>query len=296
MTTLVIVGNGFDIQNGLPTSYWHFYNKYSSQLDGHFVYFPEFFDDQEWSNFEENLGRFDEDSFRENEAWEPSMDDMIESSKYVNGYNDEISQKVGELVDDIESAFTTWIRGIDVKIANKFMDFPKGCKFINFNYTSTLQKVYSVPEDDVLHIHGEAQSNVIFGHGLGNGSQASSMAQNDDDPWFEESYQTLASVTDKFHKPVNDIVNEHRYQLEGYGDVTKIVVLGHSINNIDVPYFQCILQSYPDAVWRNWNHKSEENDGVSDTHNKLLSIGVPCEKLYSLSSKKLSRAYPITLT
>ncbi|ELI0377382.1 bacteriophage abortive infection AbiH family protein [Vibrio cholerae] len=296
MTTLVIVGNGFDIQNGLPTSYWHFYKKYSSRLDRHFVYFPDFFDDQEWSNFEENLGRFDEDNFRENEAWEPSMDDMIESSKYANGYNDEISQKVGELVDDIESAFTTWIRSIDVKRANKFMDFPIGCKFINFNYTSTLQDVYSVPEEDVLHLHGKAKSNVIFGHGLGNGSQASSMVPNDDEPWFEEAFQTIASVTDKFHKPVNDIVNEHRCQLEGYGDVTKIVVIGHSINNIDVPYFQCILKSYPDAVWRNWNHKSEENDGVSDTHNRLLSIGVPREKLFSLSSKKLSRAYPLTVT
>ncbi|HDZ9471082.1 TPA: hypothetical protein RUZ80_003533, partial [Vibrio cholerae] len=161
---------------------------------------------------------------------------------------------------------------------------------------STLQDVYSVPEEDVLHLHGKAKSNVIFGHGLGNGSQASSMAPNDDEPWFEEAFQTLASVTDKFHKPVYDIVNEHRCQLEGYGDVTKIVVIGHSINDIDVPYFQCILKSYPDAIWRNWNHKSEENDGVSDTHNRLLSIGVPREKLFSLSSKKLSRAYPLAVT
>ena len=83
MTTLVIVGNGFDIQNGLPTSYWYFYEQYNDRLDEHFVHFTDFFDDQEWSNFEENLGLFDEDNFRESAALEPSMDDMIESSKYV---------------------------------------------------------------------------------------------------------------------------------------------------------------------------------------------------------------------
>ncbi|WP_160061323.1 bacteriophage abortive infection AbiH family protein [Psychromonas sp. L1A2] len=293
MTTLVIVGNGFDIQNSLPTSYWYFHKQYNDQLDDYFVHFSDFFDDQEWSNFEENLGLFEEDNFRESSACEPSMDDMIESSKYVNGYNDEISQKTDELVDDIQSAFRTWIRGIDVKQAIKFMDFPTGFKFINFNYTSTLQDVYSVPDEDVLHIHGKARFNVIFGHGIGNGNKSSSMESNTNQPWFEESYQTLASVTDRFHKPVNEILEKHREHLEKYGDVKKIIVLGHSINEIDVPYFKCILNAYPDALWRNWNHRGEENNGVSDTHYKLLSIGVPNNKLCSLSSKKLGRAYPI---
>ncbi|MBH0059158.1 bacteriophage abortive infection AbiH family protein [Pseudoalteromonas sp. SWXJZ94C] len=292
MATLVIVGNGFDIQNRLPTSYWYFYKKYNERLDDHFIHFPNFFDDQEWSNFEENLGLFDEDNFREGAAWEPSMDDMIESSKYVNGYNDEISQKTNELVDDIRSVFIAWIKGIDVKQAIKFMDFPKGFKFINFNYTSTLQDVYSVPDEDVLHIHGKARWNVIFGHGIGNSNQSRSMEPNQDEPWFEESFQTLTSVIDKFHKPVNEILEKHRKNLESYGDVTKIIVLGHSINSIDIPYFKCILEAYPDALWRNWNHRSEEIDGVSDTHDKLLSLGVPSDKLLSLSSKNLGRAYP----
>lgn len=294
MTTLVIVGNGFDIQNGLPTSYLNFHDQCNDLLDEHFVHFPDFFDDQEWSKFEENLGLFDEDNFRESAAFEPIMDDMIESSKHVNGYNDEISQKVDELVGDIESAFTAWIRGIDVSQAKAFMEFPKGFKFINFNYTSTLQDVYSVPDEDVLHIHGKARRDVIFGHGKGNGKQSSSMVTNDDKPWFVESYQTLASVTDKFRKPVNKILEEHREHLEKYGDVAKIIVLGHSINEIDIPYFKCILNAYPDAEWRNWNHKGYENDGVSDTHDNLLSLGVPIEKLYSISSKKLGKAYPIS--
>jgi len=290
LTTLIIIGNGFDIQNNLPTSYWHFHQEYNERLNEHFVYFPDFFDDQAWSRFEENLGLFDDDNFSENAALQPSMDDMIESSKYVNGYNDEISQKTDELVDDINSAFTTWIRRVDIGQATKCMEFPKGSKFINFNYTSTLQDVYLVPEKDVLHIHGKARLNVIFGHG----NQLSSLAPNDDSPWFEESYQTLASVTNKFHKPVYKILEEHREHLESYGDVTKIIVIGHSINDIDIPYLKCILNGYPDAVWRNWNHKGEETDGVSDTHGKLLSFGVPSDKLYSLASKKLGRAYPIS--
>lgn len=84
------------------------------------------------------------------------------------------------------------------------MEFPSGCKFIKFNYTSTLQDVYSVPDTDVLHIHGKASWNVIFGHG-----KQSSPLDPDyelDEPWFEDAHQTLASVTKEFHKPVNLIL------------------------------------------------------------------------------------------
>ncbi|MBF4243378.1 AbiH family protein, partial [Vibrio anguillarum] len=41
MTTLVIIGNGFDIQNGLPTSYWHFHQNHHDDLNEHFVFFPD---------------------------------------------------------------------------------------------------------------------------------------------------------------------------------------------------------------------------------------------------------------
>lgn len=289
MTTLVIIGNGFDIQNGLPTSYRDFYKKYSPQLDEYLEYFPNFCDDQEWSYFEENLSEFDEDSFRENSAWQPSMDDMIESSKYVNGYNDEIDEKVNELVDSIHNSFNAWLRSIDVNKASKFMEFPQRIKFINFNYTSTLQEVYSIPDEDVLHIHGKVRRNVIFGHGLGDGNKASSMPSDENEPWFEEASQSLSSVTDKLHKPVSEILENNRATLESYGDLIKVIVIGHSINDIDIPYFKSILESYPNTLWENWNY----DEGVIDSHSKLLSLGVDEDKLNSSCSSQLGVTYPL---
>jgi hypothetical protein len=286
---LVIIGNGFDIQNGLPTSYRHFHKKYSSQLNEILEYFPNFFDDQEWSCFEENLAVFDEDNFRENSVLEPSMDDMIESSQYVNGYNDEVAEKVDELVDSIHNSFKAWIKSIDVNKASKFMEFPLDFNFINFNYTPTLQEVYSIPDEDVLHIHGKVRMNIIFGHGSGNGNQASSIQSNENEPWFEEASQSLASVTDKLHKPVSEILENCRATLKSYGDVTKVIVIGHSINEIDIPYFKCILESYSNALWENWNY----DEGVLDSHSKLLSLGVTDAKLSSSCSSQLGVIYPV---
>ncbi|EGQ7992894.1 hypothetical protein F6E22_17465 [Vibrio vulnificus] len=291
MTTLVIIGNGFDIQNGLPTSYWHFHQNHHDDLNEHFVFFPEFYDDQEWSNFEENLGVFNEDDFSEQAVLQPSLDELADSSSsLLYGYEDEMTIKVDELVDAVTDTFKTWIRAIDVTTATQLFEFPNGSKFINFNYTSTLQDIYSVPDEDVLHIHGKARSNVIFGHGIGNGNQSTSMPWNKDEPWFDESQRTVASVTDKFHKPVAEILERHRAQLEGYGDVTKIIVIGHSVNDIDVAYFKCILEAYPNAVWENWNY----GDGISYTQDKLIALGVPQHRLSSSPSSDLEITYPIT--
>jgi hypothetical protein len=289
VTDLVLIGNGFDIQNGLPTSYRHFNKKYSSQLNEILEYFPNFFDDQEWSYFEENLAVFDEDNFRENSVLEPSMDDMIESSQYVHGYNDEIAEKVNELVDSIHNSFKSWIRSIDVNKASKFMEFPLELNFINFNYTPTLQEVYSIPDENVLHIHGKIRSDIIFGHGLGDGNQASSKPFDENEPWFGEASQSLASVTDKLHKPVSEILESCKAKLKGYGDVTKVIVIGHSINEIDIPYFKCILDSYPNALWENWNY----GKGIVDSHSKLLNLGVSGNKLSSLCSSQLAVTYPV---
>ncbi|MBY6034999.1 bacteriophage abortive infection AbiH family protein [Marinobacter daepoensis] len=288
MTTLVIIGNGFDIQNGLPTSYRDFHNLYSSELNSSLEYFPNFYNDQEWSCFEENLAVFDEDNFRENSAWEPSMDEMVESSKYAYGFNDEIDQKVGDLVDSIHTSFNAWVKSIDVNNASRFMKFPEDCTFISFNYTPTLQQVYRIPDEKVLHIHGRVGGYIIFGHGSGDGNKEHSLPFDENEPWFDDAHHSLASVTDKLYKPVSEILDDNRSTLENYGDVSKVIVIGHSINEIDIPYFKLVLDSYPNAKWENWNY----GEGISESHEILLSLGVDESKLSSACSSKLSLIYP----
>ncbi|MCP4614367.1 MAG: hypothetical protein GY845_37255 [Planctomycetes bacterium] len=287
-TTLVIIGNGFDIQNGLPTSYRNFQELYSCKLSINLEYFPNFFNDQEWSYFEENLAVFDEDNFRENSAWEPSMNEMIESPNNAYGYNDEIDEKARELVSSIHDSFKDWVKSIDVYKASKFMKFPDRCKFISFNYTPTLQQVYLIPDENVLHIHGKSRGNIIFGHGSGDGKKAHSLPFDENEPWFEEANQSLASVTDRLYKPVKVILGNNRATLESYGNISKVIVIGHSINEIDIPYFKLVLDSYPNAIWENWNYGL----GISESHKRLLNLGIDESKLSSSCSSNLGLTYP----
>ncbi|HHY0363528.1 TPA: AbiH family protein [Vibrio cholerae] len=165
--------------------------------------------------------------------------------------------------------------------------------FINFNYTTTLQDVYKVNDSDVLHIHGKIGKELIFGHGRE--TDLSESEDENNEPWFHETKREVSQVLSVFHKPVNDILARNRTILEGYDNVENIVVIGHSINNIDIPYFQCILNAYPDANWQNYNYENieEEIDEVSVTHSKLLALGVPEQRLKSFSSEKLKELYPL---
>ncbi|CDU06678.1 conserved hypothetical protein [Vibrio coralliirubri] len=293
MTTLVIIGNGFDIWNRLPTSYWDFYDQYNRSLEEHTQYFDDFCcEDAEWSNFEESLGSFNQGSFHDNAALQPSLEEMADNHALLYEFEDEITNKREELVGDITKAFNAWISAVDVNSATKLIELRSDFKFLSFNYTTTLQDVYGIPDENILHIHGRVRSNIIFGHGRGVASP--SIDLEPDEPWFEESQRGLSSVSEVFHKPVDEILEHNRCQLEGYGDVTDIVVIGHSINDIDIPYFQCILNAYPDAEWKNYNYENwdEGIDAVSNTHINLIEAGVPEEKLTSSSSELLSTIYP----
>ncbi|HFQ5314463.1 AbiH family protein [Vibrio vulnificus] len=94
MSTLFIIGNGFDIWNGLPTSYRNFNEKYKEHLEKHIHYFDDFCGiDSDWANFEESLGSFNQDSFHDNAAMQPSLEELGDEPKRLYGYEDEIAIK-----------------------------------------------------------------------------------------------------------------------------------------------------------------------------------------------------------
>ncbi|NLD09047.1 MAG: hypothetical protein GX667_05575 [Xanthomonadaceae bacterium] len=286
MSTLVITGNGFDIWHGLPTSYKNFYEKYSDELSGHTQYFDDFCDiDSEWTNFEESLGSFNQSSFLDNSAYRPSIEEMMDNTGMMYGYEDSIAVETDELIKNITRAFNSWISSIEVDQATRLIAIPADCKFINFNYTTTLEDVYGIPDSNILHIHGKAWEGIIFGHGR----PLIKKQFNDVEPWFNAPQEDAESIYNIFRKPVLGTIERHQAQLKNYGNIQKIIVIGHSINDIDKPYFEFILSEYPQAKWENYNY----GDEIQNTHNNLIKIGVPKGNLQSMSTDDLATIYPI---
>jgi hypothetical protein len=54
--------------------------------------------------------------------------------------------------------FFEWLSQLNFNNVHADLALPKDATFINFNYTDTLQRLYSIPEKSILHIHGSLNS------------------------------------------------------------------------------------------------------------------------------------------
>ena len=79
---------------------------------------------------------------------------MTEMFIEKNRYNMEIMSKIDYFTGFY---FYKWISQIEFFNINSDLSINADDYFISFNYTDTLEQFYNVPQDHILHIHGEAK-------------------------------------------------------------------------------------------------------------------------------------------
>ncbi|WP_233080260.1 bacteriophage abortive infection AbiH family protein [Rheinheimera soli] len=252
MSRLVIIGNGFDLWHGLPTNYLDFYKYHKNSLDQLDMFFigvdgkaiP-------WSDFENNLSSFDWESFFHNYNEIDFEDDTFKPSM-LYGLEDELAEEADILVESIRDLFCEWISSIVVADCASQITFNDSDRFLNFNYTSTLQLVYRISDDRVFHIHGREgyYEDLVFGHGaeIVNEPEIDEEGNSLRTP-FSDSQGAAKTPLHALKKPVDVIIHNHVSYFASLVDVTEILVIGHSLNDIDLPYFKKVSECAPTAKW-----------------------------------------------
>jgi len=171
MNRLLIIGNGFDLFHGLPTKFTpDFKNIAESEEQLH--YFWEIYQTSEaniWADFENLLAYPDFNSLEEIfEGYQPDYLSDHESDR------DSIITQV-ELNGNLNSSLNKFAYQAECAVEKArsiapYIDLIKDNDlFVNFNYTHTLEKLYGVQKNRVLHIHGEVgMDNLILGYPEGN--------------------------------------------------------------------------------------------------------------------------------
>ncbi len=269
--TLILIGNGFDIWQGLPTCYSAFeayYHKHRdeilkklrirkhrvSEADGKPVLDeggnPLAFSDVEllygdpfdpdarlpytfWNRFEDSLDQLD--AQRLNEYFGKEAEGLKEMRKSARNARRILTQ-----------AFCDWVTGIKIDDKDEGYRFGKNCLFVNFNYTDTLVKRFHIDPAKEYHIHGEAAhpGSIIFGH-----------ATHPEYPFgglfrLGGRFRGLYFVEDVLYrtdKHVEDNWGDLCVFLAMYGvqakAIRKIYVLGHSFGDADMEYFRHIVNA-----------------------------------------------------
>lgn len=279
MATLYIIGNGFDLWHGLPTSYNHFYKFSKDKLDELESYFHiDVAQGGPWHDFENSLGTFD---------WEQLYDDYDHSdiaaedfrTSQADSLKDELTEQTDNLVDEIKGRFHAWIEGVNISVASKKMQFGLNDRFLTFNYTSTLQLVYGIDDDNIHHIHGCSDDfdELVFGHGE-TMEEESELDENGDSnrTMFSDAEDAAKYPFYAFQKPVHKVIAENRDYFESLRDISEVRVIGHSLNEIDLPYIKKVAQSVSGSKWI--VHYHEQKDEAHHVQ-QLLECGVQMEDI-----------------
>ena len=300
---LIIVGNGFDLNEGLETSYWSFkdYLKtYNPDLVDDLQFFYRSLDTK--INFGNQIIDFDINTLITNdceviapetiELW-GDLEKNIGNISYASIIRDvgfdryPIANKdsqIASIVDyfektlnEVKKELLNWIKSINCDSLFK-KNFINQNLFISFNYTDTLEKRYCVEEDKICYIHnGLRDEKLLFGCSI------------DDVEEFEtfqfdyvinsELSVELIKVIKSGVKPTRDIIKNKLIPFLKDINIDKIIVLGSSFSKVDEPYFEIINRLFPNKKWLISYYMDKNNEEKSLRGKRVIERFVNQQKI-----------------
>lgn len=317
MANLNVIGNGFDLYHGLPTSYYYFacyllsHNEdlYDDWADMYgfskgILHMP--FEEFErkidnlgyWSDFEKRLGELSSE-------WVEGtlLDDLgLENPEAV-----ELEVDRPNHVLTMKRMLNTWIREtvdsaknyeiIAAMIGPRKITFSTNDSFISFNYTHTLEQICA--QHRVFHIHGESSSEeyneLIIGYG--NDAEIERLENSVEELSkydFEQAannriqeYRFEIAVLKELRKPVSQCISRLVRFLNDMEEPEFICVYGLSLGNVDIPYLQVIKRKWTNCIWKFSYYAETDKDRIREVA-QTLSIPMGQYELFELKNENSS--------
>lgn len=306
MSSLFIIGNGFDIAHGIQTAYRDF-RKYIIDLYPDSLLFrdntvsiEEYGDlpidevaaetllyamdhasGEDWNDFEDALSRIHFYDKLPGYSSERHKEGTLEHQQEVTQFLMIAGMISGALAESASACwqefFSSWIKTIEHTLENSAIKPHSNlislfgdpdAKFMSFNYTKTLQHVYGVKV--VKHIHNRVGQKLIFGHGC-------------DDPWyFEPEGNRPSFASSELEDFIASLRKDTNKQLRKYSDffrklgleIDKVYSYGFSYAKVDSPYIKEVVRRIsPYATWYFTEHEAKNKKELGKKKSKLRRYG-----------------------
>lgn len=298
MSSLFIIGNGFDISHNLPTSYEDF-KKYlvtnypkanyqelilpegvptpgggerfdNNEVVGFIINIIDQVEGEDWQDVEESLSHLDFADFFDNFAQDYDEDSDYEWKEVVN--NEDLANNLIIPTSKIKELFSEWINSainLDATYKKDTLStlFDSEAYFLSFNYTKTLEHVYGVEE--VCHIHGTQDEKLYFGHGDAVDHSEEYMQK------YIGAENGLSDIDEQLRKNTEEALydNQSFFVELAKKNIKEIYSYGFSFSKVDEVYLEEIF-TYVDTnnvVWFFNDYDSEEK--IKKYKNKLQNLG-----------------------
>jgi len=284
---LFVIGNGFDRYHSLATSYSDFKTHLGNS---EFVdILEEIYTPILWKDFEKQLAeiKIDEDEFE----------------RFVHSYVDEDDEFENDMVKDhflmhicseLKYAFVSWIKRIEINTKDLLSEeyINNDNLYLNFNYTSTLESVYKINKENILHIHGcvDNTSKLIFGHNIKykeldyEDTDYVGLIKDEDVQYDRLMNMYLGST----FKDTEHIIKANLCFFEKIKEVENVYILGHSLSEIDLSYFKQI-DIYTREKCKTWNVTYFTDIEQEEFITKLKSLEISEQKIKTIKMIELEK-------
>lgn len=298
MGTLYIIGNGLDLHFNLDTTMRTFREHLDgNSLDGKEDSALDVLDDYgvDWHEYEQSLNNMNLDIIQsENKGDIPSSCVITEDSepgsheKCAVAMAENVANMqdhVDDLGDSIRDALESMISAANKdakqqgRTAKSIKLFTEGDAILSFNYTSTLDYLFDIPDSvEILHIHGKHafDDELVFGYkrtddsysldwvtennddinnnnkdSKGNKNSTNNSNNNDKPFWdgyAEQQREIVYIFYDDWRKKIRS--DELEDFLSRCEDIGTVVVLGHSMSEGDSEYMEKIERRLHPNRWK----------------------------------------------
>lgn len=267
-----------------------------------------------WKNIENNMKNVNEELILdanlelELEYNDPYSDDCFDTAyESLIPYIKDIPEK---LLENLQN----WIETIELNEISKKTKYINNNYYtqniyLTFNYTRVLEEVYEIDSSDICHIHGEVGDELVIGHL----NQERIMKLNEEknkeeDSFFEGldpidneeeyqiaeekfnytkyhynykieqlKYELLIEYYDKTVKIPQNHIRHNKYFFNQISEVKNIYVVGHSLGDVDMPYFEEVFKRVGQNTKWNIFYYGESEKEIFEK--KILEIGIDKKKL-----------------
>lgn len=302
---LFIIGNGFDLGHDLPTSYWDFRSFLEKKH-------PAFLNDFEekyylwghdlktslWNNIEFNLANIQDDILYNQMAQSSGLRLEIENVDIEDTLTYYFVEQF-KFIEKLTLYLEEWIAEVNEELPDttrrtSLIKESSSDKFITFNYTTTLEEIYKIENVNILHIHGvvNSEDELVLGHSnlkrIDYFRKKYREFQNKGNTQISPIYSALSQYCINTYKDVRKYIPK-LFSLN-YNSVEKIMIIGHSLSDVDLPYFAKIKGFIEDDIAWCVYYYCEDEAAMLKKQLKKIDIQdrqihmIPASEFYDLHS------------
>lgn len=280
MGTLFVIGNGFDLAHRLPVAlenFWTIFNNSNIETPtGKIIKGDEFRQDyaETWCEWEKGLNEIDVMSFYE--EYQEGPDYLSDREDDRQGIVDRAASSAQGIISAIRGALEDMVDRANEQLSAtgplwKASPFGEDDYIVTFNYTDTLERIYHAPSQ-IFHVHGRwsVREQLVFGYHDVQDAEAPPVpmvkqppADEFEDWWLYDGDPLMDAARREFQESIRYLRKEYRLAALGKfldgAHVDRVVVLGHSMAEVDEEYFRLLIRLCRPSVWWISEHDNDPN-------------------------------------